>query len=524
MAKHDLVNEMKEEGKKSIGGKVIYPHIIDIHPVMNMCNLSCEWCIGEVEKNNDPIFLNYEASKKMIDSIFSADKKEYWPKEIHVCGNNSEPLLNREFIDKLIETIQGKCKLKIITNGILLNQYFEKITQIDKINISLDVVNSEDFCKYKKGKLNDFEKILNNIKKISEIRGVGNKPIMYVSFVIDKLYEEEELIEKFSILKKIGVNHIQLRRNYKESCKSTEIQKMIKNVISRFKMNNLEIDYNVDSFNTFDIKYNEKSCRRNKNENCFSYKLWPAIGANGIVYPCAHTAKQNFTPLLNESILNNNYYDFIDKILSSNNFFRCECSDLCPSNLNYLNTELNSYFNSKYKLKTFKNVFDNDWIEVQLHNINLYGKEINEYCVIKHKNISVVIVVKKDNKLLVTKLYRFITDTLEYELPAGTVEYNETIFEAACREVKEETNINISNLKDIGFFYTSNGISNQKIHVVIAEYGSGDIIPQKDELDNVFWMDIDEILMMIASNKITDGLTINAVLLSNVLEKKKMML
>ena len=94
---------------------------------------------------------------------------------------------------------------------------------------------------------------------------------------------------------------------------------------------------------------------------------------------------------------------------------------------------------------------------------------VNKEKVIKNngKNAVIVIAITKDNKFLITFQNR-INDKLIAEFPAGYIEENEDVLEAAKRELQEETGYTSDNLFIVDSVYTSPGIDNSITYIVIA--------------------------------------------------------
>ena len=63
----------------------------------------------------------------------------------------------------------------------------------------------------------------------------------------------------------------------------------------------------------------------------------------------------------------------------------------------------------------------------------------------KNNTIRVGVILIRDDKVLLTRINR--DKNLTYVLPGGSLESREDIFQAAKREVREETNLEINNLK-----------------------------------------------------------------------------
>ena len=81
-----------------------------------------------------------------------------------------------------------------------------------------------------------------------------------------------------------------------------------------------------------------------------------------------------------------------------------------------------------------------------------------------------------------------------WTLPGGKQEYNETFFEGAKREVKEETNLDIDNLE---LFNASDDIQEDRHYItlqVIAKKHSGELkIMEPSKEDDWQWFDLNDL-------------------------------
>lgn len=82
-----------------------------------------------------------------------------------------------------------------------------------------------------------------------------------------------------------------------------------------------------------------------------------------------------------------------------------------------------------------------------------------------------------------------------WSLPKGHVEADETIEEAAVREVEEETGVKaiiVEKLSDIRYWFYSNKIKHSKVvHFFLMRYAGGTPKPQAGEVDEVAWIPLD---------------------------------
>jgi NTP pyrophosphohydrolases including oxidative damage repair enzymes len=168
-----------------------------------------------------------------------------------------------------------------------------------------------------------------------------------------------------------------------------------------------------------------------------------------------------------------------------------------------------------YKKLMRKTVFKSSWIELFMDDVIDENNSLLKYNVVHFKNESVVVVVRKNNMFLMVDSYRYPIEMIQNEFPAGSIEDSETPFEAAEREVFEETGIKIA-CKDISYsFYPSNGITDQKIHVIFADYIGGTLTPQ-EEILKCYWITKDQLFNDVSLGKISDAPTLIALLYYNL--------
>lgn len=158
-------------------------------------------------------------------------------------------------------------------------------------------------------------------------------------------------------------------------------------------------------------------------------------------------------------------------------------------------------------------IFSSNWLQLFWDTVVDDRNVMLKYNVVHTRRESVVIMVRRGSRLLLTENYRYPIGKVQLEFPAGEIEKKETPFQAADREVYEETGIQIRCRQETYSFYPSNGLSDQKIHIVFGEYVDGELNPQY-EITRCYWMEEKKMKRRLAVGEITDAGTLIAYLYS----------
>jgi len=161
-----------------------------------------------------------------------------------------------------------------------------------------------------------------------------------------------------------------------------------------------------------------------------------------------------------------------------------------------------------------KVIYKNPWINLYVDKVRLpTGHILPEHHFLEFGKGSVCAVMEDSRKrILLIRLYRYPTDSMEWELPAGRMEEGETPLEAVQREVLEETGYRAVHYEALLSYYPVNGISNHRMHLFRCQAAqkAGSFDPH--EVSEVCWYEKDEIVSMIRSKKIMDGLSLTGLL------------
>ena len=135
---------------------------------------------------------------------------------------------------------------------------------------------------------------------------------------------------------------------------------------------------------------------------------------------------------------------------------------------------------------------------------------------VKHSGGVVILAVKGD-KILLVKQFRYPLKEVMFELPAGKLEIREDPFEAAKRELEEETGYCANKWTPLGYVYTSPGYSDEKLYLYKAEdLEFTHCHPDEGEIIEAFEYKYEDVLKMVDNGEINDAKTLCALLRAEI--------
>jgi ADP-ribose pyrophosphatase len=142
------------------------------------------------------------------------------------------------------------------------------------------------------------------------------------------------------------------------------------------------------------------------------------------------------------------------------------------------------------------------------------GRE-TQYDILEHTGSVALVPVDEDGNILFVRQFRPAASVELLELPAGTLDEDETFEACARREVREETGMAANRLEKLGEFFLVPGYSTERMAVFMATDLRPDPLPgDADEFLDVEPIPILAALGMAERGEILDAKTIAALLLS----------
>lgn len=159
-------------------------------------------------------------------------------------------------------------------------------------------------------------------------------------------------------------------------------------------------------------------------------------------------------------------------------------------------------------------IYDSPWIGLTKHDVTNPGGQPGTYSVVHFKNLAIgVLVLDEDKNTWIVGQHRYPINQYSWEIPEGGGDRNVPPIDSAKRELLEETGITANKWTKILEMHLSNSASDEFCILYLAEdLTFGDAHPEEDEELEVMKLPFDELYQMVCEGKITDSLTVAAVL------------
>jgi 8-oxo-dGTP pyrophosphatase MutT (NUDIX family) len=169
---------------------------------------------------------------------------------------------------------------------------------------------------------------------------------------------------------------------------------------------------------------------------------------------------------------------------------------------------------SPWKTLASKPIYNNPWIEVtEFDVINPSGNK-GIYGKVHFKNLAIgVIALDAELNTYLVGQYRYTLDAYSWEIPEGGGPMHEDPLDAAKRELLEETGLVAASWTILQEIHLSNSVSDEFGYVYLArELTTGEASPEETEQLQVVKIPFGEAYKLVEENKITDSLSVAAIL------------
>lgn len=158
-------------------------------------------------------------------------------------------------------------------------------------------------------------------------------------------------------------------------------------------------------------------------------------------------------------------------------------------------------------------IYEGKIIKVRVDTVELPNKGYAKREIVEHSRGVGMVAITENNEIYLVKQYRKPIDEVIYEIPAGLVEANEDIKEAAIRELQEEVGVKPKDIELITEAYVSPGFTDEKLSIFYAT----NLENSKLDLDDTEFLEVVKIPLkqayeMIENFEIYDAKTIIGIL------------
>ncbi len=170
--------------------------------------------------------------------------------------------------------------------------------------------------------------------------------------------------------------------------------------------------------------------------------------------------------------------------------------------------------NMKPEVISTETIYEGRIFDLQIAEISEGEAEYKREIVVHHGS-AVIVPIFADNTITLVRQYRHAAQKYLLEIPAGTLEENESPEEGARREVEEEIGVIAGKIEKLTEFYVSPGFLTEKMHIFLAT----DLRESKQNLDADEFLSIEKFTFpqafeMIKNGEIEDAKTMVGVIMA----------
>ena len=155
-----------------------------------------------------------------------------------------------------------------------------------------------------------------------------------------------------------------------------------------------------------------------------------------------------------------------------------------------------------------KEIFKGRVFRVGVRDVLLENGEKSVREVVYHNGGVSILPIDNDGNVYLVQQYRCAFNSEVLEIPAGKLEKSENPFDAAVRELKEETGFSAEEIISLGEYWPTVGYCSEKIYLYLAKgLTAGDTHFDSDEFISCIKMPYAQLLQMCKNGQVPDGKT-----------------
>jgi 8-oxo-dGTP pyrophosphatase MutT (NUDIX family) len=158
-------------------------------------------------------------------------------------------------------------------------------------------------------------------------------------------------------------------------------------------------------------------------------------------------------------------------------------------------------------------IYENPWIRVREDQVIAPSGTPGVYGVVEARAAVGIVAFTESRELYLVGQYRYPTECYSWEIPEGAAEGTETPYQAAIRELREETGLTAASIEQLGGeIHLSNCFTAERAYLFLARGltpGATDFDPTEQIVQRK--VALAEAITMATNGDIVDGLTLIAI-------------
>lgn len=316
--------EVSRERKREIIDAIVAntPTTGPVHAELDLtdrCNVACYFCNQQDLRTKEQIPI--KKTTELIDEMAGSGLRS-----VRLSGGG-DPLFHREINDVLAHlATRGVVVDNVTTNGVALNRDIAGFLVANKareVIFSLNAVDAADYARMMQVKPALFDKVLDNIRTLVEVRGESIYPSIVTQFLLDRS-NVTRMVEMYDLARPLGVDRIAMNavleipreRIDRELLLRPEDAELAEPFIEEVLRRDadaglLQIDFAVYGWNDMMRRvrsrvgteptnmYPVAPSFRDRNDGCFFAWYTAAVTGNGDIRPCCLLLSPDVPPLGN---------------------------------------------------------------------------------------------------------------------------------------------------------------------------------------------------------------------------------
>ena len=169
---------------------------------------------------------------------------------------------------------------------------------------------------------------------------------------------------------------------------------------------------------------------------------------------------------------------------------------------------------SRWRRQSRRTAYENPWVTVWHDEVTRPDGEPGIYGVVHFSNLAAgVLAIDAEDRVALVGQHRYALDAYSWEIPEGGVPPDEDPRAGAARELREETGVVAADWRELSRLHLSNSVSDEEAVLYLATgLTTGEPSPDGTEDVVVRWVPFDEAVDMAIDGRITDAMSVAALL------------